>query len=119
MSLNESLREQLIKQFDADVSVIKDRTGVIHYVCPSCQRNVSINEKKCHVCDQMLNWDHLGNIEPDEQRKNIATITFEVSSSFEKSDCGRCPISHVVKRAGYEEHECPLGNRTDCPIEIR
>ena len=119
MSLQESLREQLIKQFDADVSIIKDEAGVIHYACPSCQRYVAISNKKCSVCDQTLNWEHVRNHEMELQGKRIATISFEVPADFTKSYCRKCPISYIAKQDSDKVYECPLGLRNNCPIEIK
>lgn len=119
MSLNESLREQLIRQFEADVSIIKDKTGLIHYICPSCQRKVALEEKKCRFCEQKLNWEHMDSLEIGQKGKAIATITFEVPVNFEKGNCGSCSLAYCVNQDGYEEHVCPLGLRADCPIEIK
>ncbi len=119
MALQDELREQLIKQFPADVVILTEDTGKEYYACPTCKRHVTFNGDKCSSCDQKLKWDSVKKVIAEQVGVKTATISFEVPGDFVKSDCRKCPLSYITKRDGESMYECPLGMRNNCPLEIR
>lgn len=118
MAIEDSLREQLIKQFPADVVVLKDDFNKEYYACPTCKRVVALSNAKCMACDQAIKWDNVRKKEMEQNGKKIATLTFEVPADFTKSYCRKCPISYIAKHDKENMYECPLGMRNNCPLEI-
>ncbi len=118
MSLQDELRASLIKQFPADVVILKEQTGNEYYACPTCKRPVAMGKDKCSSCDQMLKWDNIR----EEEIKNVgvknAMLTFEVPGDFVKGDCRKCPLSYISRRDGESVYDCPLNMRKDCPLKF-
>ena len=42
--MQDNLREELIKQFPAEVVELVEPSGKMFYACPTCKRVVSLNE---------------------------------------------------------------------------
>lgn len=57
--MQDNLREELIKQFPAEVVELVEPSGKKFYACPTCKRVVTLNESKCAGCSQVLSWDHI------------------------------------------------------------
>lgn len=114
--MTEELREQLIRQFPAEVIETKGELNKIYYSCQACGRPVSRGMDKCG-CGQVLSWK---NIKTEEISKGIkkATLEFEVPIDFSKGDCRKCPISYIGKNAGESVYECPLKMRGSCSLNI-
>ena len=106
--MQDNLREELIKQFPAEV---------VELVEPSCKRVVTLNESKCAGCSQVLSWDH---IRQEEMVKGVktATLKFEVGGDFNKGDCRKCPLSYIAKENNENVYECPLKMRANCKLDI-
>lgn len=115
--LQDDLREQLIRQFPAEVVEVAEPTGVIIYACPTCKRPVALNTDKCGGCGQVLSWDSIRKENTDKGVKR-AKLEFEVPVDFTKGDCRKCPLSYIAKSAGENVYECPLKMRTLCKLEI-
>lgn len=45
--MQDNLREELIKQFPAEVVELVEPSGKKFYACPTCKRVVTLNESKC------------------------------------------------------------------------
>lgn len=117
------LRDQLIRQFPADVLEITENVGggpkeTTYYACPTCKRAVSIGTKQCTGCMQVLNWDR---IQQQERANGVkkAALEFEVPVDFVKGDCRKCPLSYIGKQDSQNVYECPLNLRTNCPLDVR
>lgn len=48
--MQDNLREELIKQFPAEVVELVESSGKKFYACPTCKRVVTLNESKCAGC---------------------------------------------------------------------
>ncbi len=118
MALQEDLRAQLIKQFPADVILMKNDLAEDYYACPTCKRHIAMSNEKCPSCDQMLKWDSIRKKEMEQQGVKTATLKFEVPGDFTKSNCRKCPISYITKSDKESIYECPLGKRNNCPLVI-
>ncbi|MBQ2744773.1 MAG: hypothetical protein IJF37_04050 [Lachnospiraceae bacterium] len=118
MALENDLRANLIKQFPAEVVKAKDTSGTEYFACPTCKRPVVVGKEKCGSCDQALNWDNIREEEKKLSGVKKATLTFEVSGDFGKSDCRKCPLSYIAKTGGENMYECPLNMRNNCPLEF-
>lgn len=118
MALQDELREQLIKQFAADVVMLTEDTGKEYYACPTCKRHVALSNEKCPSCDQKLKWDNVKKVENEKVGIKTASLSFEVPGDFVKSDCRKCPLSYIAKREGENVYECPLNMRNNCPLTI-
>ncbi len=118
MALQDELREQLIKQFQAEVIILVEQTGEEYYACPTCKRHVAVSYDKCPSCDQKLKWDNIRRVELETKGSKRANLTFNVPGDFVKSDCRKCPLSYIGKSDGENVYECPLGLRNHCPLEI-
>lgn len=114
--MTEELREQLIRQFPAEVVETKGEMDQVYYSCPSCGRPVSMGMEKCG-CGQSLSWK---NIKSTEAAKGLrkATLQFEVPIDFTRGDCRKCPISYIGKSDGENVYECPLKMRGSCKLEL-
>ena len=119
MVLQDNLREQLIKQFEADVIILKEQSGNEYYACPTCKRQVALNNKKCGACEQVLKWNNIRQTEITKSGIKTATLKFEVPGDFSKSDCRKCPLSYIARSNGASAYECPLNLRNNCPLEIQ
>lgn len=119
MDAQDKLREQIIKQFEADAIVLTDQSGNEFYACPTCKRQVAMSNNKCGLCGQSLKWDNVRHIEAAKSGIKTATLTFEVPGNFSKSDCRKCPLSYISRREGKSAYECPLNLRNNCPLEIQ
>lgn len=118
MGLQEDLRAQLIKQFAAEVVELTEQGGKKYYACPTCKRTVVKSYEKCPSCQQVLSWQ---NIRVEEQGVNgprFATLTFEVPEDFVKGDCRKCPLSYIAKISNENVYECPMNDRTHCPLKF-
>lgn len=119
MALQDNLREQIIKQFQADVIILTEQSGTEYYACPTCKRQLVLNNTKCPSCDQNLKWDNVRHVEFAKSGTKTATLSFEVPGDFSKSDCRKCPLSYIARREGESVYECPLNLRNNCPLEIK
>lgn len=118
MAMQDELREQLIKQFSADVVEAVDPNGKMYYACPTCRRAVARSRDKCVSCNQSLNWENISKKELAQKGVKKATLTFEVPGDFAKADCRKCPLSYITKKDGENVYDCPLNMRNKCPLEI-
>lgn len=119
MALEDGLRQQIIKQFEADVIILKEQSGTEYYACPTCKRQTVLNNKKCTSCEQKLSWTNVRQTEFTNSGVKTATLSFEVPGDFSKSDCRKCPLSYIARSAGQNAYECPLNLRNNCPLEIQ
>ena len=119
MALQDELREQLIKQFAADVVILTEDTGKEYYACPTCKRHVAMSNEKCPSCEQALKWDNVKKKEIEVLGSKTATLTFQVPGDFVKANCRKCPISYIGKSDGENVYECPLNMRNNCPLDIK
>lgn len=118
MALQDDLRAQIIKQFEADVIILTEQSGNEYYACPTCKRQLSMNNTKCPSCEQKLKWDNVRQMEIQNSGIKKATLTFEVPGDFSKSDCRKCPLSYIARHNGQSAYECPLNMRNNCPLEV-
>lgn len=118
MAIQDDLRAQLIKQFSAEVVELTEQTGRKYYACPTCKRAVAKSDAKCPGCAQALSWNNIRVVETGPAGPKTATLTFEVPSDFAKSDCRKCPLSYITKTTTENVYECPLNQRTNCPLKI-
>ena len=118
MSLQDDLRAQLIKQFAAEVIEMTEQSGKKYYACPTCKRTVVKSYDKCPSCQQVLSWNNIRVEEQGVSGPRFATLTFEVPEDFAKGDCRKCPLSYIAKISNENVYECPLGNRTHCPLHL-
>ena len=102
--MQDNLREELIKQFPAEVVELVEPSGKKFYACPTCKRVVTLNESKCAGCSQ--------------KGVKTATLKFEVGGDFNKGDCRKCPLSYIAKENNENVYECPLKMRANCKLEI-
>lgn len=116
--MQDNLREELIKQFPAEVVEVVEHTGKKYYACPTCKRAVTRGETKCGGCNQMLSWDSIRQEEEKTVGVKKATLTFEVAGDFVKGDCRKCPLSYIAKVNTENVYECPLKMRTNCKLDI-
>ncbi len=114
--ITEELREQLIKQFSAEVVETRGDMDQIYFSCPGCGRPVSKGMDKCG-CGQALSWKNIKSVEAANGVKK-ALLEFEVPMDFVKGDCRKCPISYIGKNDGENVYECPLKMRGACKLEI-
>lgn len=114
--LSDELREQLIKQFTAEVVEVRGNMNEVYYSCPGCGRPVSKGMDKCG-CGQALSWKKIMSAETASGVKRAA-LEFDVPTDFTKGDCRKCPISYIGKSDGENVYECPLKMRADCRLEI-
>lgn len=117
MALQDDLRAQLIKQFEADVLIVMEG-GVENYVCPTCKRHVAKSNEKCSSCDQVLKWDNIRKLEIEKSGEKTAKIILKVPGDFVKGNCRKCPISYIGRQDGENVYDCPLNLRNNCPLEI-
>ncbi|MGN0141541.1 MAG: hypothetical protein ACI4AD_04885 [Roseburia sp.] len=115
--LQNDLREQLIRQFPAEVVETADPAGGIIYACPTCKRPVTLNTDKCSGCGQVLSWDSI-NKQNAAKGIKVARLEFEVPMEFTKGDCRKCPLSYIAKSGNENVYECPLKMRATCKLEI-
>ena len=118
MGLQDDLRAQLIKQFPAEVIELAEQNGTRYYACPTCKRPVAKVDKICPGCGQALGWNNIHTSETGPMGPRYAVIKFEVPGDFSKGDCRKCPLSYIAKTASDNVYECPLNNRTHCPLKI-
>ena len=65
-----------------------------------------------------MSWQ---NIRVEEQGVNgprFATLTFEVPVDFAIGDCRKCPLSYIAKISNENVYECPMNDRTHCPLKF-
>ncbi len=118
MALQDNLREQLIKQFAAEVIQVRETNGREYYACPTCKRPVAKSDDKCMGCQQTLSWKNIRIEEEGPSGPKKAMLKFEVPGDFVKGDCRKCPLSYITKSNTENVYECPLNMRTCCPLEI-
>ncbi len=116
--MQDNLREELIKQFPAEVIEVTEPSGKKYYACPTCKRAVTRGETKCSGCNQMLSWDSIRKAEEVTVGMKTATLQFEVAGDFTKGDCRKCPLSYIAKMNTENVYECPLKMRTNCKLDI-
>lgn len=114
--MKDELREQLIKQFSAEVVETRGEMDQLYYSCPGCGRPVSKGMDKCG-CGQALSWKNIKMAE-NVNGVRIAKLEFQVAADFNKGDCRKCPISYIGKSDGENVYECPLKMRGSCKLEI-
>ena len=95
--MQDNLREELIKQFPAEVVELVEPSGKKFYACPTCKRVVTLNESKCAGCSQVLSWDH---IRQEEMVKGVktATLKFEVAEILIKATAESVRFLTLQKR---------------------
>ena len=118
MGLQEDVREQLIKQFAAEVVEITEQTGNKYYACPTCKRPVAKSDEKCPGCTQALRWKNIRVVEAGPTGPKMATLSFEVPGDFARGDCRKCPLSYIAKTNTENVYECPLSQRANCPLKL-
>ena len=118
MGLQDDLRAQLIKQFNAEVIELTEQSGKKYYACPTCKRPVAKSDVKCPGCQQALAWDNIRVIEQGKKGPKYVTLRMEVPEDFEKGYCRKCPLSYIAKTGTENVYECPLNKRTNCPLKI-
>ena len=118
MAIQERTIEKLIKQFPVEPVILKNDIGQDYYACPSCKRHVAISNKRCPMCEQMLEWEEMRKSEMDKLGSKTATLKFDVPGDFFKANCRKCPISFITKTEHELIYECPLNMRNNCPLEI-
>lgn len=116
--MQDNLREELIKQFQAEVIEVTERSGNVYYACPTCKRAITRGDDKCAGCGQALSWNNIRQEEIGRAGVRHATLTFEVAGDFEKGYCRKCPLSYIAKSNGENVYECPLKMRSHCGLEI-
>ena len=116
--MQDNLREELIKQFQAEVIEVTERSGNVYYACPTCKRAITRGDNKCAGCNQALSWKNIRQEEEAQAGVCNATLTFEVPGDFEKGDCRKCPLSYIAKLGNDNIYECPLNMRSNCGLEI-
>ena len=116
--MQDNLREELIKQFPAEVIEVTEQTGKKYYACPTCKRAVTRGETKCGGCSQVLSWDSIRQEEEATVGVKTATLSFEVAGDFAKGDCRKCPLSYIAKINTENVYECPLKMRANCKLDI-
>ena len=116
--MKDDIRAQLIKQFPSEVLETKNQLGESYYVCPACRRAVAVSQDKCSSCSQALSWDNIR--KEMVEKKGIAKgiIEFDIPADFSKGDCRKCPLSYIARSGDENVYECPLNNRTNCPLKI-
>lgn len=115
--MEDSLRQQLIRQFPADVIETVDGDGNKYYACPTCKRPITLGTDKCSSCTQVLSWDHIRK-EDAQKGSRTAMLKFEVAGDFTKGDCRKCPLSYIGKDRNENVYECPLKMRANCKLEM-
>ena len=118
MALQDDLRAQLIKQFAAEVVELTEQNGKKYYACPTCKRPVAKSDAKCPGCQQVLSWQNIRFEEQGKSGPKYAVLRFEVPDGFSKGDCRKCPLSYIAKTGTDNVYECPLNNRTHCPLKV-
>lgn len=118
MAIQNNLREELIKQFPAEVVELTDADGETNLVCPTCKRHVLLNKEQCPSCGQKLSWTTIKKEVLAKVGLKKASLSFEVPGDFSKSDCRKCPLSYITKRGSENIYECPLNMRSNCPLDI-
>lgn len=115
--MQDDIREQLIRQFPADVLEMEEQSGKSYYACPTCKRAVTVGTDKCSGCGQMLSWEH---IRRQNAKKGALTavLKFEVPGDFVRGDCRKCPLSYIAKEHNENVYECPLKMRANCRLEL-
>lgn len=118
MALQEDMKARLIKQFPANVIIMRNTMGEDYYACPTCKRHIAMSNMKCLSCEQALNWDDIRKEEMLQSGVKTATLKFDVPGDFFKANCRKCPLSYISKNDTGIIYECPLGKRNNCPLEI-
>lgn len=115
--MQNDIREQLIRQFPAEVVETAGAMDEMYYSCPTCGRMVSLGTDKCTGCNQILSWKNINQKEAESGMRK-AVLEFEVSSDFVPGNCRKCPISYIGKSGTDSVYECPLKSRGSCKIQI-
>lgn len=115
--MQDDLRQQLIRQFSAEVIEMTDEKGKDCYVCPTCKRAITVGTDKCAGCSQVLSWDYIRRVEDSKGLKKVV-LEFEVPADFAKGDCRKCPLSYIGKDHNQSVYECPLKMRADCKLKM-
>lgn len=115
--MENDLRQQLIRQFPAEVVEATGTMNEVYYACPTCGRAVALGTDKCTGCSQVLSWKNLNQMEAAKGMRK-AVLEFEVSADFTNGNCRKCPISYIGKSGSENVYECPLKMRGDCRIKI-
>lgn len=115
--MTQDLRQQLIRQFPAEVIETRGEMNDTYYSCPSCGRPVSMGMENCGGCDQILSWKNINEADAAKGMKT-AVLRFEVPVDFTKGNCRKCPISYIGKSSGDSVYECPLKMRGSCKLDI-
>lgn len=117
--MHDKLREELIKQFPADVLEITEESGNIYYACPTCERAITRADNKCPGCGQALNWESIRQKEITRAGgARHATLTFEVAGDFSPGECRKCPLSYITKVNNENAYDCLLKMQGGCELEI-
>lgn len=116
--MQDDLRAELIKQFPSEVLEVTEQSGKSYYVCPTCQRVITVGEDKCGGCGQVLSWENIHKRDMEKGGIRKATLSFEVAGDFAKGDCRKCPLSYIAKENHENVYECPLKMRSNCKLEI-
>ena len=116
--MKESVRAEIIKQFEAEVVEMTEQSGNKYYACPTCKRALARSETKCAGCGQVLAWESIRQEEVARVGTRTATMTFEVPGDFTSGDCRKCPLSYIAKLNMENVYECPLKMRANCKLKI-
>ena len=116
--MKDHLREELIKQFNAEVCEVTKPSGEKYYACPTCKRTVARSDTRCSGCGQALSWNSIRQEEEKRAGTAHATLRFEVPGDFSAGDCRRCPLSYIAKRNDENVYECPLRMQNRCGLEV-
>ena len=116
--MKDNLREELIKQFHAEVIEMTERSGNTYYACPTCKRAITRGDNKCPGCNQALSWKNIRQEEEARAGVGHATLTFEVPGDFKNGECQKCPLSFITKINHETAYDCALKMRGNCKLEI-
>ena len=116
--MQDNVREELIKQFQAEVLEIMQESGNSYYACPTCKRAITRSDSKCPGCSQALNWESIRPQDETQQEVRHARMTFEVTGDFSPGECRKCPLSYLTKANNENVYECVLKMHGGCRLEI-
>lgn len=117
--MQDNLREQLIKQFPAEVIEVMDGDSRTYYACPACRRAITQGQEQCNACKQILSWNKIRKEIIEKVGMKIGTIEFEIPGDFSIGDCRKCPLSYITRSGDENVYECPMRWRGICKMKIK